>query len=173
VWCGLSPNVIQLIIARGGQALGGALITEIYNQNERGKAIGTWSAATVLATAVGPLLGGVLVDQLSWRFIFLISVPLAITALVILYSRVLVMNTTNRFESPDWKGALLATMALGLICYSLIEASNLGLNNHFVIMAFIVGVVLIGFLFGLKNKLTILLCRLNYFALPDFWEQMR
>jgi EmrB/QacA subfamily drug resistance transporter len=160
VWCGLSPNVIQLIIARCGQALGGALmipgslalITEVYNQNERGKAIGTWSAATALATAVGPLLGGVLVDQLSWRFIFLISVPLAITALVILYSRVPVTNIPNRSENPDWKGALLATMALGLICYSLIEASNLGLKNHFVIIAFIVGVVLIAFFIWIEKR---------------------
>jgi len=66
IWCGLAPDVQQLIIARGGQAIGGAMmipgslaiITDLYEKEQRGKAIGTWSGFTALASAAGPLLGG-------------------------------------------------------------------------------------------------------------------
>ncbi|WP_138429235.1 MFS transporter [Fodinibius saliphilus] len=149
IWCGLAPDVYQLIVARGGQAIGGALmipgslaiLTDLYEKENRGKAIGTWSGFTALATAAGPLLGGILVDQLSWRFIFLISVPMAIAVLIILAVRMPESKTANESGKPDWKGALLATLGLGLICYGLIEASKLGIDNAVVLSTLGVGLL--------------------------------
>lgn len=160
IWCGLAPDVHQLIIARGGQALGGAMIipgslaiiTDLYEQEQRGKAIGTWSGFTALATALGPLMGGILVDQLSWRYIFLISVPLAIVTLLILYWRVPESNAADESAQPDWKGALLATLGLGLICFGMIEASDLGGYNPVILATLFVGIaVFISFIWVEKN----------------------
>jgi len=152
IWCGLAPDVQQLIIARGGQAIGGAMmipgslaiITDLYEKEQRGKAIGTWSGFTALASAAGPLLGGILVDQLNWRFIFLISVPMAIVALIILYWKVPESNAPDKNGQPDWLGALLATLGLGLICYGMIEGSNLGISSPIVIATILVGAVIFG-----------------------------
>jgi EmrB/QacA subfamily drug resistance transporter len=161
IWCGLAPDVQQLIIARGGQAVGGALmipgslaiITDLYEEEQRGKAIGTWSGFTALASAAGPLLGGILVDQFSWRFIFLISVPMAVIALIILYWRVPESNPSTTSGRPDWMGALLATLGLGLICYGMIEASELGMYNPVVLSVTLSGaLVLVGFVY-LEKKI--------------------
>lgn len=160
IWCGLAPNVQQLIIARGGQAIGGALmipgslaiITDLYEEEQRGKAIGTWSGFTALASAAGPLLGGILVDQFNWRFIFLISVPLAITALVILYWRVPESNIADKSGQPDWMGALSATLGLGLICYGMIEASDLGIYSPVVISTVIFGAIVFGGFLIVEHK---------------------
>lgn len=160
VWCGLAPDVTQLIIARGGQAIGGAMmipgslaiITDLFDEEQRGKAIGTWSGFTALAAATGPLLGGILVDQFSWRWIFLISVPLAVAVLIILYWRVPESNPADTTGRPDWMGALLATLGLGLICYGMIEASELGLFNPIVLSTSIAGMlILAGFVYVEKK----------------------
>lgn len=160
IWCGLSPDVHQLIIARSGQAIGGALmipgslaiITDLYEKEQRGRAIGTWSGFTALATAAGPLMGGILVDQFSWRFIFLISVPMAIVVLIILFWRVPESKAPNKSGQPDWKGALMATLGLGLICYGLIEASEFGIYNPVVLVTLLTGIlVFIGFVWVEKN----------------------
>src|SRR5207248_8590480 len=86
VWCGLSPNTIQLIIARAVQGVGGALlvpgslaiISASFDAKQRGKAIGTWSGFTSITAALGPVLGGWLVQYATWRWVFFINVPLAI-----------------------------------------------------------------------------------------------
>lgn len=155
VWCGLAPDVQQLIIARGGQAIGGAMmipgslaiITDLYEKEQRGKAIGTWSGFTALSTAAGPLLGGVLVDQLSWRFIFLISIPMAVITLLILFWRVPESKAAGNNGHPDWKGALLATLGLGLICYGLIGASDFGITDPVVMVTLLAGaLIFVGFI---------------------------
>lgn len=151
-WCGLAPNVQQLIFGRGGQAIGGAfmipgslaIITDIYEEGQRGKAIGTWSAATALSTAAGPLLGGLLVDYLSWRFIFFISVPMALSALAILYWRFPKGDTTQKSDTPDFSGALLATVGIGMICYGLINGSERGITDMVVFVNILGGLTIMG-----------------------------
>src|SRR5437016_10032206 len=84
--CGLAGGVRELILARAVQGIGGALlvpgslaiISASFAENDRGKAIGTWSGATAITAALGPVLGGWLSDQLSWRAVFFINLPLAI-----------------------------------------------------------------------------------------------
>jgi len=161
IWCGLAPNVQQLIIARGGQAVGGALmipgslaiITDLFDKKERGKAIGTWSGFTALATAAGPLLGGILVDHFSWRFIFLISIPMAVSVLLILYWRVPESNASAKDGRPDWLGALLATLGLGLVCYGMIEASDLGVYDPVVLSTILVGALIFAGFIYVEKKL--------------------
>src|SRR5882672_2826631 len=85
VWCGLSPNTGQLIVARAVQGIGAALlvpgslaiISASFRKEDRGRAIGTWSGFSAIAAGFGPLLGGWLIEHVSWRWIFFINVPLA------------------------------------------------------------------------------------------------
>ena len=130
VWCGAAPNVMHLIAARTLQGLGGAMfvpgslsiITETFPANERGKAIGTWSAMTSLATIVGPVLGGWLIQTISWRAIFFINIPIAAaTLLILMYAKP--DESHDRNARPiDWTGSLLITAALAALTYALIEA---------------------------------------------------
>ena len=154
--CGLAPNVNFLIVARAVQGIGGALlvpgslaiISASFAKEQRGRAIGTWSGFTAITSALGPVLGGALVQYASWRWVFFINVPIAAITLSILFWRVPESRDEENKASLDWWGALLATLGLGAIVYGLIESSNLGLGNPLVIYALILGVVaLIAFLF--------------------------
>jgi MFS family permease len=92
-WCGISPNVSQLIAARALQGVGGALlvpgslalISASFSSEERGRAIGTWSGFTSITAAIGPLLGGWFVQHASWRWVFFINLPIALTVLLIVW----------------------------------------------------------------------------------------
>jgi len=156
VLCGLAPNVTFLIFTRAVQGVGGALlvpgslaiISASFAKEQRGRAIGTWSGFTSITSALGPVLGGALVQYASWRWVFFINVPIAVITLSILFWRVPESRDEENKARLDWWGALLATLGLGGIVYGLIESSNLGLANPLVIFALILGVVaLIAFLF--------------------------
>src|SRR5271155_1928107 len=94
--CGLSQNIHQLIIARSLQGVGAALlvpgslaiISTSFDKKSRGQAIGTWSGFTAITTAVGPVLGGWLVEHVSWRWVFFINLPLAVSVVAISLTRV-------------------------------------------------------------------------------------
>jgi len=127
--CGFAGGVGTLIIARAVQGVGAALlipgslaiITAVFPASSRGKAIGTWSALTSLAIICGPILGGVLVQTISWRAVFFINVPFGALVLWIAFRR----SPAIKHEasgSIDWIGTLLITAALGAITWSLIEA---------------------------------------------------
>jgi EmrB/QacA subfamily drug resistance transporter len=134
VWCGCAPSVKQLILARGVQGFGAALlvpgslaiIAAVFPAKERGKAIGTWSSFTAMSIIAGPLLGGALVQWLSWRAVFFINVPFAALVLWIIIAKMPAMPGEER-GAIDWAGTALITTALGAITWSLIEApSNRG-----------------------------------------------
>jgi EmrB/QacA subfamily drug resistance transporter len=155
VWCGLSPNTTSLIIARAAQGIGGALlvpgslaiISASFDAKQRGKAIGTWSGFTAITAAVGPVLGGWLVQYASWRWVFFINIPLGVAVLVLLFWHVPESRDEEAPRSLDWWGALLATLALGSIVYGFIESNNLGLGHPVVLGSLALGVVvLIAFL---------------------------
>jgi len=146
-WCGVSPDVNQLIFARALQGIGGALLTPgslaiisaAFGGAERGRAIGTWSGFTAITSALGPVLGGWLVESVSWRWVFFLNLPLAALVLAIATWRV----PESRDETAvrlDWLGALLATVGLGTLVYGLIEASHLGLGNPLVITMVAIGI---------------------------------
>lgn len=138
VWCGLSPNVDQLILARAFQGAGGALLTPnslalisaSFSVEQRGRAIGTWSGFTAITAAVGPLLGGWLIENASWRWIFFVNVPLALVVLGIVWARVPESRSEDEPSGGlDWAGAGLATLGLGALVYGLIEAGTRGLGH--------------------------------------------
>ena len=146
--CGLSPNVTALIIARAVQGVGGALLTPgslaiisaSFSSDERGRAIGTWSGFTAITAAIGPVLGGWLVQNASWRWIFFINLPLALIVLAITWTKV-PESRDDLAKGIDWKGACLATVGLGAITYGLLTAGSSGLGRIDVLGPLAVGVV--------------------------------
>ncbi len=134
--CGLAASVRELVIARAVQGVGAALlipgslaiISASFPERERGRAIGTWSAASAVTTAAGPVLGGWLIDHVSWRWAFFVNLPIAMTALAILFWRV--PESRDPAARPvDWAGAILVTLGLGGIVYGLIESPLLGWSD--------------------------------------------
>jgi EmrB/QacA subfamily drug resistance transporter len=129
-WCGLAPDIGHLVVARGLQGIGGALlvpgslalISVAFPAAERGRAIGTWSGFTSMTAAVGPVLGGWLVQHWSWRWAFFINVPLALAVLALTMWRVPESRAEHAVRRLDWPGALLTTVGLGGIVFALIES---------------------------------------------------
>jgi EmrB/QacA subfamily drug resistance transporter len=148
-WCGIAPSIGQLIIARAVQGAGGALlvpgslaiISASFNEQRRGQAIGTWSGFTAITAAIGPVIGGWLIEHVSWRAIFFINIPLAVVVLLISFWRVPESRDESATENLDWPGAALATVGLGGVVYGLIESSRLGFADKQVIGALLVGVI--------------------------------
>src|SRR6202050_3123995 len=125
--CGLASSIQQLVIARSVQGVGAAflvpgslsLISASFDEKKRGQAIGTWSGFTAITTALGPVLGGWLIEHGSWRWVFFINVPLA--AAVIAISRWHIPESRNATAGRiDWLGALVATAGLGGVVYGLV-----------------------------------------------------
>src|SRR5580700_7872683 len=124
-WCGLAPNIGQLIAARCLQGVGGALlvpgslalISVSFPAEQRGRAIGTWSGFTSITAALGPVLGGWLVQHASWRWVFFINPPLALIVLAITIFRVPESTAGDPSQRLDWPGALLTTAGLGAIVF--------------------------------------------------------
>ncbi len=151
IWCGLAPSVGQLIAARAAQGFAGALlvpgslaiISASFDDDQRGGAIGTWSAFTAITAAIGPVLGGVLVDNLSWRWVFYINLPIALVVLGILALRV-PESRNPEHGALDWAGAALATLGLGSFVFGLVESSNLGLTHPLVVTTVVAGAVVLG-----------------------------
>lgn len=155
VWCGLSPSSESLIAARTVQGVGGALmipgslaiISSSFSQEDRGKAIGTWSGFSGVTAAIGPVVGGLLIDFVSWRAAFLINIPLAAIALYICAKHVPESRDPDAARL-DFVGAVLATVGLGGLVFGLIEASNRGFEDPLVFVPLILGVAaLAGFVF--------------------------
>src|SRR5437879_4135764 len=149
-------DVRQLIIARAVQGIGAALlvpaslalISASFDESERGRAIGTWSGLTSMTTAIGPVLGGWLIEHASWRWAFFINVPLAAAVIVISLWHI-PESRTNDAGRIDWLGALLATAGLGGVVYGFIESTNLGWTQPLVVGSLVAGFAcLIGFAFA-------------------------
>jgi EmrB/QacA subfamily drug resistance transporter len=144
--CGFSETIHQLILARSIQGMGAALlvpgslsiISASFEEKSRGRAIGTWSGFTAITTAIGPVLGGWLVQHASWRWVFLINLPLAAAVIAISLWRIPESRST-RTQSIDWLGGVLATVGLGGLVYGFIESVNLGWENRLVVGSLIGG----------------------------------
>lgn len=154
VVCGFASDIRQLIAARALQGLGAALlvpgslaiISASFSENERGRAIGTWSGASAITTAIGPVMGGWLIEHISWRAVFFINLPLAV-AVILISLRHISENKNSEENRIDWVGAILAALGLGALVYGLIESSRFGFHNRSVIFVLIVaGIALAVFL---------------------------
>ena len=134
IGCGLAPNVTILIAARVVQGIGGALlvpgslaiISAAFPAEERGKAVGTWAGFSAITAALGPVLGGWLVDALSWRAIFFINVPIAVITLGIALGHVPESRDRSEDSTVDWRGGFLVTVGLLALAYGLTATSERG-----------------------------------------------
>ena len=131
--CGLSPSAAALIASRAVQGVGAALLVPsslamlgaAFPEEERGRAVGMWSAGTSIAMAIGPAMGGWLVQAISWRSVFLVNLPLAAAVIWIAQRRV--PESRSADSGPlDLTGAVLATSGLALLVFGLIEAPTAG-----------------------------------------------
>jgi EmrB/QacA subfamily drug resistance transporter len=144
--CGIAPNVHLLILARSIQGVGAALlvpgslaiISASFDEKSRGQAIGTWSGFTAITTAVGPLLGGWLVEHASWRWAFFINVPIAAVVIFISLWRIPESRSGARGRI-DWWGALFAVVGFGGLVNGFIESVNLGWRNPGVFASLMAG----------------------------------
>jgi EmrB/QacA subfamily drug resistance transporter len=147
VGCALSGDVGQLIAARAVQGVGAALlvpgslalISASFPEKERGRAIGTWSGFSGITAALGPVLGGYLVDHYSWTWAFLINLPFALVVLAIIWLRVPESRSESSAAGLDIRGSTLATVALGGIVYAFIEAPVQRWSSTPVLAALFVG----------------------------------
>jgi len=148
--CALAPSVHVLIAARCVQGIGGALampeslalISAFFTGTERGRAIGTWSGFASITGAVGPLIGGWLTQHASWRWVFLINLPIAIAVLAISYRGFPESRDEEMPQHLDVAGAALATLGLGAFTYGLIASQGAG-PGAFAIAALVAGVALL------------------------------
>ncbi|MGO9819902.1 MAG: MFS transporter [Solirubrobacteraceae bacterium] len=148
--CAAAPTVGVLIAARALQGVSSALLTPaalaiivaVFPKEERGAAIGKWTAWGGIGILAGPVLGGQIVDSVSWRGIFVINLPLVVAALAL--SRIAVPGRaqTARDKSIDWAGAALAASGLAGISFGLIEQPILGWSSPGVSGALVLGLLL-------------------------------
>ncbi len=177
IWCGLAPDVTQLIIAQSLKGVGGAMlvpgslaiISATFDETQRGRAIGTWSAFTSITMALGPVLGGWLVENLSWRAAFLINLPIALIVLALAAWRV----PESRDEEAagdrlDWGGAALAMLGIGGIIYGLTTSSRLGLWHPQVRAPLAVGLLMLATFIWLESRLVSPMMPLGIFRIPTF-----
>ncbi len=148
LWCALVPDTGLLVVARAVQGLGGAMLIPAslaivgasFEGKQRARAIGAWGALSGLAMAVGPVLGGLLVEYVSWRAAFLMAPAMAIVAIPIALSHV-PESRDPEARGLDLGGAILATGGLAGVIYALIESSARGFGDSRVLAALVLGLI--------------------------------
>ena len=181
--CALSPSIGVLIVARALQGVSGALLTPaalaiivaVFPKEERGAAIGKWTAWGGIGILAGPLLGGEIVDVASWRWIFLINVPIVIAALLI--GRIAVPGRAARAGAGaggsdrvpiDWTGAALAASGLAGISFALIEQPVLGWSDPGVWGALVAGLTLFASFVAFESRARAPMLPLELFSHRNF-----
>jgi EmrB/QacA subfamily drug resistance transporter len=149
--CALAPSIGFLIAARALQGVAGALLTPsslavivaTFPAQERGPAIGTWTAFGAIAAVVGPLGGGVLLQIASWRWVFLINLPLVVACVALILAVIPRAAPAGSGRSVDVLGALLCALGLGGPVFALIEQPRLGWSSPGVLLPLVAGVLLL------------------------------
>jgi EmrB/QacA subfamily drug resistance transporter len=165
VLCGIAPNPTLLIAARAFQGVGAALlapgslalVSAAFDDNERGRAIGTWSGVSAVTTAIGPVLGGWLIEHWSWRAVFFLNVPLAVIVVWLSVLHVDESRDPERQGAIDWLGAALTIIGLSGLVYGLLTWPAIG-GGHFLTSGMIAigAFALVAFLLvehGVKNPM--------------------
>jgi EmrB/QacA subfamily drug resistance transporter len=174
ILCAVAPTSLFLIISRGIQGIGGALlvpsslalIISNFSGKDQSKAIGTWTAWTGIAFIIGPLLGGFLVDSLSWRFIFAINIlPIIICLLLV--------NLLNLEDEPsslrlDVKGAIFCTTGLLGTVFGLIEQPHYGWSSPVIYLPVVAGVLMLSFFVYYEKRIMNPILPLSLFKIRNF-----
>ncbi len=172
--CALAWNTEALIGFRLLQGVGGALLTpgslaiieSSLRESDRGRGVGQWSGITGLAGAIGPILGGLLVE-ISWRWVFVVNVPIAVAVVVLSRWVPETLDPNARSAPLDLRGAALSALVLGAVSYALIEGPEGGFTTFEVAVA-VVGVVGAGLLWRLQRQLQYPMLPLDLFASRPF-----
>jgi EmrB/QacA subfamily drug resistance transporter len=149
--CGIAPTSGWLIGARAVQGIGAALmnpatlsiITATFPPRQRGLAIGIWAGVSAMALAIGPLVGGLLTEHISWHWVFYINVPIGILGIFASYVFIEESKDTSHEQRLDLPGLLTSGVGLFSLTYALIEANNYGWTSPRILAAFVVAVVLL------------------------------
>jgi EmrB/QacA subfamily drug resistance transporter len=149
VACGVAISPGILIVGRAVQGVGAAflvpgslaIITATFDDAERGRAIGIWSGFSAITTAIGPVLGGWLIEHVSWRAVFFLNVPLAVMVLVLSLRFMDESRDPSRTSRIDWAGAALAVLGLGGTVFGLLEWPALGARHPLVVAGVAIGLL--------------------------------
>jgi EmrB/QacA subfamily drug resistance transporter len=147
--CGLSSTGAELIAARAVQGIGAALmmpatlsiISATFAVRERGMAIGIWAGVSAMALAIGPLLGGIITEHISWNWIFYLNVPIGVAGVVAALLVVPESKDTSREQRLDLPGLLSSGIGLFAIVYALIEANQYGWTSARILALLVIGAV--------------------------------
>src|SRR5579864_916112 len=174
--CGLAPNAGFLIGARAVQGVGAALmnpatlsiITATFPPKERGQAIGIWAGVSALALAIGPLLGGLIVDNINWHWIFYVNVPVGVVGLVV--SRLVIKESrdTSHEQSIDLPGLVTSGAALLALSYALIEGNRHGWGSAEIVGLFVGSAVLLAVFIWLELRQRLPMLDLGLFKIGAF-----
>jgi EmrB/QacA subfamily drug resistance transporter len=160
VLCGVATSPRVLIAGRALQGIGAAflvpgslaIISATFDDAERGRAIGTWSGFSAITTAIGPVIGGWLIEHVSWRAAFFINLPLAAVVVVLSLRFMDESKDPSRTSAIDWAGALLAILGLGGIVFGLLEWPPLGPSDPLVIGSLALGVACLALLVVVEGR---------------------
>ncbi|HYI14036.1 MAG TPA: MFS transporter [Thermomicrobiales bacterium] len=176
LFAAFSRNVEMLIAARALQGLGAAfilplslsLVSNAFPPEERGKALGIWSAVSVSGLALGPVVGGLLVQYVSWHWIFLINVPVGILAILVTQAVVTESKDTTGDVATDIPGTLLITGAIASLTFGLIEAGERGWNDTLILGAFAIAAILGVAFVWVESRTEKPMVPLRFFKSPTF-----
>ena len=166
----------QLIVARGVQGIGAALlvpgslalISANFSKERRGRAIGTWASFTSVAAGVGPIVGAGLAESFSWRWIFILNIPIATAVVLVAEWRVPESRTARPSAPLDWLGAALATAGLFGVVFGLIEAGTRGFTDSRVLASLVAGALALGGLAAVEARSRNPMVPLSLFRSPAF-----
>ena len=174
--CGLAPSAGFLIGARAVQGIGAALmnpatlsiITATFPPKERGQAIGIWAGVSALALAIGPLLGGLIVDNINWHWIFYVNVPVGVVGIVVSYFFIKESRDTSHEQSIDLPGLVTSGAALLALSYALIEGNNRGWTSPEILGLFVGAAVLLAVFIQLELRQRLPMLDLSLFKIGSF-----
>jgi EmrB/QacA subfamily drug resistance transporter len=174
--CGVAPTAGFLILARALQGVGAALLTPgslailqaSFAEGDRGRAIGAWSGLGGVATAIGPFVGGYLIDAVSWRLVFYINLPLVVVVVLLGLRHVPESRAPAATGRLDLAGAVVVTGGLGGLAYGLIEGPAQGWGSPGVLVPLVIGVVLLACLVPLERRVADPLLPPGLFASVQF-----
>lgn len=174
--CALAPSIELLVGARALQGVAGALLTpsalavivSTFSREERGAAIGSWTAWGGIAAILGPLAGGELIHLASWRWIFLVNVPFVAICLGLIAAVIPVAEEDGRSHHVDWIGGLLCALGLGGPVFALIEEPRLGWGSPGVIGPLVAGLVVFALFLTWEARSRAPMLPLSLFARGNF-----
>jgi EmrB/QacA subfamily drug resistance transporter len=176
VACALAEDALVLILARAVQGVGAALLvpnslailSAAHSREDRGRAIGTWSAFAAVFSATGPVLGGWLVDAFGWSAVFWINPPVAGAAFVLALLSVRESSDPTARGQLDWMGGGLAVLGLGLVCYALIQAGEAHVDTRVGLITGALGVLALVLFVRVEARVGAPLMPLRFFADREF-----